>query len=166
MQKEDVEKLLGTYHANQARYDHLYLEAMNMAMQINAEARRAIVGDSMHAQQYKDTPHSGRVSKPVEDLAIRYMDGYMPDVLKCWMAESEEMQRELRMLETNILYVDIWLGALTEKERTVITYLMVDHHPLREMEIMSPKLLGEHMSVDGIRGIKRKALQKICDIAR
>ena len=126
MQPEDVDKLLIDYRTNQARFNHLYLDAMNMAMQINAEARRAIVGDSMHAQQYKDTPHSGRVSKPVEDLAIRYMDGYMPDVLKGWMAESEEMQRELRTLETSIVYVDTWLGALTDKERMVITEHMLD----------------------------------------
>lgn len=166
MKPEDVDKLLLDYRTNQARFNHLYLDAMNMAMQINAEARRAIVGDSMHAQQYKDTPHSGRVSKPVEDLAIRYMDGYMPDVLKGWMAESEEMQRELRTLETSIVYVDTWLGALTEKERMVITEHMLDGHSLRELELTSTRRFGYHMSADGIRGIKRKALQKIYDIAR
>lgn len=166
MKQDDVDKLLTNYRANQARYNHLYLEAMNMAVQINAEARRAIAGDAMHAQQYKEMPPSGRVSKPVEDLAIRYMDGYVPDVLKGWMAESEEMQQELRRLETSMAYVGTWLGALTDKERMVITEHMLDGHSLREMELTSSRKFGYHMTVDGIRGIKRKALQKIYDIAR
>lgn len=166
MNQCDVDKLLTDYRTNQARFSHLYLDAMNMALQINAETRRALASDALHAQQYKEIPPCGRVSKPVEDLALRYMDGYMPDVLKRWMEESEAMQRELRTLETSIVYVDTWLGALTEKERMVITEHMLDGKSLRELEITSAKKFGYHMSADGIRGIKRKALQKIYDIAR
>ena len=156
MKTSDVDKLLNDYRTNQARFNHLYLDAMNMAIRINAETRRAIASDAMHAQQYKEMPPCGRVSKPVEDLALRYMDGYIPDVLKGWMAESEAMQTELRELETSIVYVDTWLGALTEKERIVITEHMLDGHSLRELEITSAKKFGYHMSADGIRSIKRK----------
>lgn len=166
MQPEIVDKLLTDYRTNQARFNHLYLDAMQMALKINEEARRAIEGDAIQAQQYKDTPPSGRISKPVEDLALRYMDGFVPDVLKGWMAESAAMQTELRELETSIVYVDTWLGALTEKERMVITEHMLDGKSLKELEITSARKFGYHMSADGIRGIKRKALQKIYDIAR
>lgn len=166
MKPEDVDKLLKDYRTNQARFNHLYLDAMNMTMQINAEARRAITSDAMHAQQYKDMPSCGRVSKPVEDLAIRYMDGYVPDVLKGWMAESEEMQRELRKLETSIVYVDTWLGALTDKERMVVTDHELDDISYREISYASTRKFGYHMSADGIRKINHKALQKIYDIAR
>ena len=166
MDQDNVDKLLTEYRTNQARYNHLYLDAMNMVLQINAEARRAIANDAIHAQQYKDMPGGGRVSKPVEDLALRYMDGHIPDVLKGWMAESEAMQQEPMVLEFSIVCVDNWLGALTEKERMVITDHMLDGRSLREMEITSAKRFGYHMSADGIRGIKRKALSKIYDIAR
>ena len=166
MTQNDVDKLLLNYRTYQARYSHLYLEAMNMALQINAETRRALAADAMHAQQYKDTPASGRISKPVEDLALRYMDGYMPEALKAWLDESEAMQRELRELETNMAYVDTWLNALTDKERLIITEHMLNGRTLKEMEIVSTRLLGYHMTADGIRGVKRKALHKIYDIAR
>lgn len=166
MLPKDVDSLLGNYRANKARREHLYIEAMDMAMQINAEARKAITGDAIHAQQYKDTPGGGRVSNPVEDLALRYMDGYVPETLKGWLSESENMQRELRRLEANVAYVDAWLGALNDRERMVITDHMLDGKSLRELEITSVRRFGYHMTADGIRGIKRKALQKIYDIAR
>ena len=166
MKSEDVDKLLLEYRTNQARFNHLYLEAMEMALKINAETRRAIANDAVHAQQYKDTPPGGRVSKPVEDLAIRYMDGHIPDVLKGWMAESEAMQTELRQIETNIVYVDTWLGALTDKERLVITEHMLNGRTLKEMEIVSTRMFGYHMTAEGIRVVKRTALQKIYNIAR
>lgn len=166
MQPCEIDKLLSDYRVNKARYDHLYLEAMTMMLQINAEAIRAIANDSIHAQQYNDMPHGSKVSKPVEDLALRYMDGHLPDVLKGWMQESEEMQRELRELETNILYVDTWLGALSDKERAVITEHMIEGKTLKEMELTSSLKFGYHMTAVGIRVIKRKALQKIYDIAR
>ena len=166
MRQDDVDKLLTDYRTNQARFNHLYIDAMNMALQINAETRRAIACDAMHAQQYREMPPCGKVSKPVEDLVIRYMDGHLPVTLKGWMKESEDMQRELRQLETNIVYVDTWLDGLTEKERMVITEHMLDGRTLKELELNSVKLFGYHMTADGIRGIKRKALQKIYDIAR
>lgn len=166
MLPKEVDSLLENYRANKARYDHLYIEAMDMAMQINAETRKALAADAIHAQQYKDTPGGGRVSNPVEDLALRYMDGHVPDVLKGWLAESEEKQRELRRLGADIAYVDAWLRALTEKERMVISDHMLDGKSLKELEITSMRRFGYHMTADGIRGIKRKALQKIYDIAR
>lgn len=166
MEQNEVEKLLSDYRTNKARYNHLYLEAMSMTLQINAEARKAISNDAIGAQQYSDMPHSGRISKPVEDLAIRYMDGHLPDVLKGWMQESEEMQRELLQLEKSILYVDTWLGALTEKESMVITQHMIDGHTLKELELTSARNFGYHMSAEGIRSIKRSALKKIYEIAR
>jgi DNA-directed RNA polymerase sigma subunit (sigma70/sigma32) len=166
MQPCEIDKLLSDYRVNKARYDHLYLEAMTMMLQINAEAIRAIANDSIHAQQYNDMPHGSKVSKPVEDLALRYMDGHLPDVLKGWMQESEEMQRELLQLEKSILYVDTWLGALTEKESMVITQHMIDGHTLKELELTSARNFGYHMSAEGIRSIKRSALKKIYEIAR
>lgn len=166
MQPNDVDRLLTDYRTNQARFNHLYLDAMQMTLQINEEARKALAADAIHAQQYKDMPSGGRVSKPVEDLALRYMDGHLPDVLRGWMRESEELQKELRELETSIVYVDTWLGALTDKERLVITEHMIDGHSLKELALTSSRMFDYPMSADGIRCIKRKALQKIYDIAR
>lgn len=166
MTSNEVDTLLARYRSDKARFSHLYLQSMTMAMQINAEARRALANDSMHAQQYNDMPHGNRLVKAVEDLAIRYADGYLPDVIRGWMAESEAMQGELRELETNIAFVDTWLGGLGDTDRAIVTAHDVDGQTWPEVAINSPRLLGYHMSPDGLRKRHAKAMQQIYAIAR
>lgn len=166
MSPDDVRMHLTSYRSNQARYNHLYIEAMQMAMQINAEARKALANDSMHAQQYNDMPKGNKISKAVEDLALRYADGYVPDTLRGWMQESEAMHSELRKLETSIAYVDTWLGGLGETDRTIVTAHDVDDLTWPEVAINSPRLLGYHMTPDGLRKRYQKAMQQIYAIAR
>jgi len=166
MQPSDVDKLLTDYRTNQARFNHLYIDAMNTALQINAEARKAIAEDAIHAQQYKDSPPSGRISKPVEDLAIRYMDGYVPDVLKGWMEESEAMQTELRELETNIMLVDTWLGALSDSERVIVRANKIDGLKWPDITRKSKDLIGEYRSDRTLRSMCKCAMSKIYNIAR
>ena len=166
MSPDAVRTHLTNYRANQARYNHLYLEAMTMAMQINAEARKALANDSMHAQQYNDMPKGNQLTKTVEELAIRYADGFIPETLRDWMEESEAMHTELRQLETSIAYVDTWLGGLGETDRIIVTAHDVDDLTWPEVAINSPRLLGYHMSPDGLRKRHQKAMQQIYDIAR
>lgn len=166
MQPAEVDKLLSEYPSNKARYNHLYLEAMDMAIQINAETRRALANDAIQAQQYRDTPPSGKVSKPVEELALRYVDGYIPDTLAGWMKESEEMWSELRSLDISITYVDTWLEGLSDKERSVIVAHEIDQKSWSEIASTSAKTFGYHVGVSNLQKIKRKAIQKIYAIAR
>lgn len=166
MEPSNVDKLLTDYRTNQARFNHLYIDAMNTALRINAEARRAISDDSIHAQQYNDMPSCGRVSKTVEDLAIRYMDGYVPETLKGWMAESEAMQTELRELETNIMLVDTWLGALSESERVVVRASKIDGLKWPDITRKSKELIGEYRSDRTLRSMCKCAMSKIYNIAR
>lgn len=166
MQQQDVDKLLTDYRENVARYNHLHLEAMDMVIRINAEARRAIAGDAIQAQQYRDTPPSGRVSKPVEDLALRYMDGYMPDTLRDWMAESESMQRELNELQKNIAFVDTWLSALTATEKAIVQASRIDGLRWSDISLKSQQMLGEYRCERTLRNMCKVAMTKIYNIAR
>lgn len=166
MDRQNVDALLAEYRENQARYNHLYIDAMDMVRKINAEARKAIANDAVHAQQYKDSPPSGQISKPVENLALRYADGYMPGTIKAWMAESEEMQRELRDLETDIVYVDTWLGGLKEHERIVVTASRIDGLKWPEIAQKSKELFGEYKSDSTLRHWCKVAMGKIYNVAR
>lgn len=166
MQPNDVDKLLKEYRTNKARYETLILTAERTQRLLQAEADSALANDALHAQQYKDTPHGNKVSKPVEDLVLRYMDGYMPDTMRDWMAEGAAVQGELMELKTDIRYVDAWLGALNDRERIVITEAVINDRSMRELSLHSHKMFAYPLSADAIRGIKRSALKKIYDIAR
>lgn len=166
MDRTEIESLLKNYRVNKARYETLILTAQRMQRMIAAEQQNALAANALHAQSYSGMPHSNRVGRPVEDLVIRFMDGFVPEQLADWMAEDTAAQRELMDLATDLRLVDTWLAALNERERTVIEECMINDRPLKELSLKSHRMFDYPLSVDTIRGIKRAAMNKICDIAR
>lgn len=166
MTQNDVDKLLKEYRTNRARYETLMLTAARQRRLLETEAANALANDALHAQQYKDSPHGNNISKPVEDLVLRYMDGYTPENLRDWNSEEAETQKELLELKTDIRYVDAWLGALNDRERTVITEAVINDRSMKELSLCSHRLFVYPLSADAIRGIKRNAMKKIYEIAR
>lgn len=166
MQPKEVDKLFAEYKSNKARYNHLYLEAMDMTVRINAETRHALANDAVKAQKYSDLPASGKISKPVEDLALRYVDGYVPDSLGNWMRESEAMWAELRDLDISITYVDTWLEGLSVKERAIVTAHEINKRSWADISSTSAREYGVHLGVSALQMIKRSAMKNIYAIAR
>lgn len=162
----EVDTLLHNYRANVARYGTLSLTADKLSRKLKAEEANALAGEALHAQQYSGMPHGNKVNKPVEDLVLNFTAGHLPEQLKLWQAEAAALEREMVELKTDICYVDAWLGALTDKERTVITETLLNDRSMREVAFHSHKLFAYPLSADSIRGIKRQALRKIYDIAR
>ena len=166
MQKDDVEKLLREYRAKKARYTTLTLTADRMQRLLEAEAQNALANDALHAQQYNGMPHGkGKANKPVEDLVLRYVDGYKPENQRNWEDEVRQMMREMVELNTDIQLVDAWLDALNDRERTVVTETLINERTMQSLALASHRLFEHPLTVDSIRGIKRNALKKICEIA-
>lgn len=166
MTPEKVTELLENYRENRARLAHLRQEAEELQTALEAEKRRSIESDSIHAQQYSGMPHSGVISQQVQDLAIRYVDGYQSPMVKDWTQQLESMLQDIAIVERSVRYVDNWFSSLDEKERTVLTM----HHPIgdmswRDMAASSPKLFGYHMSESGLQKIAKAAKAKIIRIA-
>lgn len=166
MTEERVNDLLDHYRENKARLTHLRREASELRDAIEREKRAAIETDSMHAQQYSGMPHTGAINRAVEDTALRYADGYASPMLRDWMRDLDSMERELRVLENAVGFVDGWMEDLDEREQIVMRH----HKPIglmswREMAADSKRLIGEYMSQSGLRNIGDAAKRKIYAIA-
>lgn len=166
MQPQEVDILLSTYRQNKARHGHLSLELATMNCALQREETRAIINDALHAQQYSSMPHGTDTGRPVEQLVIRYFDGYTPELLRQWQTEKAGMEREQKKLEELIGYVDTWLNALIDRERRVVVDKLVDGRTWREMEDDAQSVFGIPMTVGGLKSIKRRAMQKIYAVAK
>ena len=166
MQPHEIDSMLSEYRQNKARHGHITLELARMNVELDAEEERAIINDALHAQQYSDMPHGTDAGKPVETLVMRYLDGYLPAQVKDWMRERTELEREQKALSVVIGYVDIWLNALSDRERQVIEDKLIDGRTWREMEADAQAIYGIPLTVGGLKNIKRRAMQKIYAVAK
>lgn len=166
MTVDQVNEALENYRAKKARLEHLRIESDELMRAIEAEAASAAEREAIRGQQYTGMPHSGGVNRGVEDAAIRYADGYAGGLAKAWREDWNEMQQEITQLMRAVRLVEAWLGALGEKELVVVTAHRLDGRSWNELSASSRRLLGEHMSVSGLRAIGRAAMAKIYDIAK
>ena len=166
MTKERVNDLLEHYRENKARLTHLRRECQELKAAIEQEQHSAIETEAVHAQQYSGMPHAGAINRSVEETALRYADGYQSPMLRDWLCDLASIESEIRVLDNAVGYVDDWFFALEARERTV----MENHTPIgllswREMTVESKRLLGEYMSISGLRNIGDAAKRKIYAIA-
>lgn len=166
MTQDVVNEYLRSYKANCARLEHLRIEAANMERNVEREKNEALAGEAIKAQQYSGMPHSGRISKPVEDLVIRFTDGRMPISLADWVGEKDALMSEICEVAKRIALVDEWLLGLTEREQIVIREHVINGMPMADMAYCSRKFFAHHISAETIRRIKKSALEKIYAIAK
>lgn len=120
---------------------------------------------AMHAQSYEISSRSGHAA-PTEKLALWALDGGQTASAKRWEAEAQRVEQELWNAKRDAARVDIWLLGLTVKERKVLTAHEIDGLSWPEVSFESPKLMGYHMTPDGLRRIGKQAIEKVCSIAR
>lgn len=164
MTLDEVRKALRSYHTASARVAFLKEEAEELRRGIELEKRPEL--HAIHAQSYTGAPTTKSRSSITERTALRAADGYRYEDVQRWEAELRQIEAEIRSLERYPRYVDIWLSALTDKERAVITAHEIELQSWEEMASHSAKLLGVYYSVSGLRKIGRTAMMKITDIAR
>ena len=162
MEKKAVDKLLTSYRMNTARRDFLRAEIAQMEQGIRAEELPEM--HAVRAQSYDIRTVGGKHSSVVETLALS--DGYTSATADAWKDELKQMQREYAALEHDCRVVDLWLVALNDREKTVITEHLINGRSMQEMSVFSHKYFPFHLSTDSIRGIKRTAMKKIYEIAR
>jgi hypothetical protein len=166
MQKETVDKMLGNYREYSARC--LYLECcIRDAEDKLRSIRKTMVPDAISiTAKYTDMPGAkGRTSDPTASVASRFADGYMPDAAKELEAELARMQGELRDKTPTVVFVEIWLNALNDKERFVIEKQMIDGLFWREVAAAFNEKFRVRYSAVGLKRIRSGALEKVYKIA-
>lgn len=151
-----MRSLLRAYRENQSRAVYLEAEAEEIKRGIAEEQQPCL-----HAQSYDFNPRVP--SSPTEMRALREGE---TESSKRWQTELTQIEQEAKQARLEIARVDVWLMGLTAKGRTVITAHEIDHMSWPEVSAISPSLLGYHMTGDGLRGINRKALEKLARITR
>lgn len=165
MKPQEVDKLLNEYRTNKARLAELELRVIDRRTRLERAQARALADDAIHAQQYSGMPHGNAVGHPVEDLALKYMDGYMPPMIRDEIADIEAEEHEMNCLRMKIRRVDVWLWCLDPRAKYVIRSQMIDGSTWQTLEDGSDTMFGYHMTAGGLRKIKRRAMQTIYTVA-
>ena len=165
MNAELVDTMLRGYKGNKARSEHLRLEIERVEQNLLIESNNAIANDAIHAQQYSDMPHGSEVGRPVEDLVMKYAGGYVPPLVMGLQNELIAMRREYDLCIGCVRYVDAWMQALNEREREVVTLQLIEGLYWSDVLYQLSKKYGLVFSKGGVRNIRNRAMEKICQAA-
>ncbi len=166
MRKESVDLMLGNYRKYAARCEFLEQE-IQVLERIAAGLRQTMIADALSgSQNLSGMPHGTAVGNPVERIAIKFADGYVPDYIVDIEKEIQRKKEELRRKTPTVVFVTAWLKGLSEKERFVIENKTLGGAFWREMIDAYHQRFGEVYSKQGLKKIRDRALEKIYQIAK
>jgi len=111
-------------------------------------------------------PHGTTVGNPTERMALMLATGYEPEDLKDAKKRLEEMRRELRELDMVVFFVETWLEGLSTKEHWLIEQVYFEGSTYNEAARAYADRYGIQVSRDGIRRMKKAAVDKIIKMAK
>lgn len=156
---EKAKQLINSYNANKARVEYLSALCDRMAVELEAAEAVAIEGEVMHAVNYDGMPHAQSRVSPVEQLALRHMDGYVSSDISHWRTELEDMRKEMHLLKTDVRMVDAWLMVMTDSQRKVLINHDINHETWANIEQNSDNIFGRHYVQTGLRLIRKRAYE-------
>ena len=164
MNTDQVDSMLRSYKACKARRGHLQNEVAFAERRLAYLKENAMYMEALGAQQYDGMPHGSGISNPVENLIIKYDDGYTPKYIKQMHQDLAPMRRELFEIKMVISFVDSWMLALTEREAFVIHQHVIEGRYWKDVLDEYEEKWGI-FSKEGLRKMKKKALYKIYEAA-
>lgn len=164
MDKERVISMLTAYTRNKARCETLKIENRELSALLQ-EMRQTQVEDMiLVGKGISGMPSGGSVGDPTGKLALLLADGGESEPVRQLMQEMERNQRELSRLKASVDYVEVWMSALSPKEREVTAGKYFDGETWAEIAGRLEKSFGVAYTRNTIRTIAGSALQKILDI--
>ena len=162
MEQEQVKRMLADYRRCAARRECLRIE-MDMAREQIEREREAALENAVLPGRGIEMPPGGEPGDPTARVAVKYASGYEPVYIREMEADLNRMRDEMRECETVCRYVDVWRGALNERERLVIDRHMIGGETYAEtLEALAAQYPACGVtSVDGIKCLNRRAMEKI-----
>lgn len=111
-------------------------------------------------------PHGTTVGNPTERMALMLATGYEPEDLKDAEKRLEELRRELRKVEMEVVFVEAWLQGLPTKERWLIEQIYFESCTYNEAAAAYEDTFGRPISRDGVRRMKKAIVKEIAEMAR
>lgn len=165
MTPEQVDMMLRDYKRCAARRAHLNIEIEEMQQDMLRELEIAIGDEAIRPRLLSNTPHGTETGNPVEDLVLKYFDGFTPPIIQGMKDELTAMLHESALCSSCVRYVDGWMSALLERERDVINMQVIEGMYWNEILVKLSQRYGNVFSKGGLRKIKDRALSKIYAIA-
>ena len=169
MQPEQVNEMLKNYKAYVGRCAHLEIE-IKYAEQHFEKIRDIIIeASAYHVQDYStmDMPKGTGIGNPTEQLALKIASGSngMSEIMQEDRERIKALKKEYAEKMMVVRFVEAWLSGLTDKERWLLTEQVIEgkywHEILRRYEMD----FIDSITKDSLKRIKRKAMQKIYDMA-
>lgn len=165
MEQGEIMTLFRAHKRTVAREAYLR-ERIALLSESIEDMRRTALEDGIHTtQQLTGMPRSGRLSNPVENLAVMLADGDDPPHIKAMAHELRQLQRERRELLFDIRTVEALLTGLQERERFIIEKNLIDGLTWAQLIDCFEGRYGFHMSVEGLRRARKAAIATLCIIA-
>ena len=164
MNTDQVDAMLRSYKAYKARKGHLQNEVAFAERRLAYLKQNAMYEEALGAQQYDGMPHGSGISNPVENLIIKYDEGYTPKYIKDMHRDIEPLRRELFEIDLVISFVDSWMLALTEREAFIVQQHIIEGRFWKDVLDEYEAKWGL-FSKEGLRKMKKKALCKIYEAA-
>lgn len=157
MRAEDIFK---NYRIQKARLDFLTEKSNEMEQKIIL-MKKNILADNQHITScLDDISRKTDYSNPTQNIAIMMADGTTPAI----QMEEENLQLvrdEIAALYKTIRYADIFLSSIDEKEQFVITAHLINGCTWNETSVKFEREFLYPYTVDGLRKLQKRALEKI-----
>lgn len=111
-------------------------------------------------------PHGTTVGNPTERMALMLATGYEPEDLKDAEKRLEDLRRELREVEMEVVFVEAWLEGLSTKEHWLVEQIYFEGCTYNETARAYADKFGIQVSRDGVRRMKKAAVEKVAGMAR
>lgn len=154
---------LERYNACVRRIAQLETIISRMEKDVEAVRDEVIGGEAMHSISTEGGGHGGGgISRPVENLAIRLADGWVPDTIAEYLNDIARLQSELSYMRGLTDRVDGWLASLNPWEAWVIRTHVIGKAGWKEtVSAYRTEFQEAAVSKDTLKRILERGLEKI-----
>lgn len=167
MLPEQVDECFRNYKEYSARCEFLFHEIEDMKKTVDKMKQQAIDDAvSIASPALTGMPHGHSISKPTENVAVKFADGYVPQHIADAEEEIRQKHEEYRAKYSTVLFVEAWMKALNARENLIVRGKLIDGLFWRELVTMYRNAFGEEYTKHGLKRILDAALEKIYRVAK
>ena len=166
MRPERFDELLRNYRVTKARVARLK-ETMEMLDRFLRMCSSQMVNDLVSlSQALSGMPHGSGTGDPTGRLAMDIASGEVSPFVRQIQEEMTEANLELIRIEPQTRMVEIALGALSDKERDLVTMKMIDDLSWAEILHQMGKKHGGDCSKRTMQRALERAMKKAHEVVR
>lgn len=164
MDKDTIIKFLTEYSFNKGRSEYLKIAILQQRRHIENLKSKALSEGILPGNCFAGTVRAVGVSDRTADLVTGVLSGQYPPYIQKEIDELEKLEEERHIRSAHIASVDVLIQGLTEKESFVIKERYIQECTWPEL-VRRFEVAFVHYSVEGLKGIHHRAINKMVQIA-